>query len=93
VTPGCKSRSPDASLSTAARSKEHLTVTPGCRPRAPDAKARRRCLENRLWACRTRIGFRTLKKKPFAWVSKGALGTKLARPSAQDCLPLYLEVK
>jgi len=28
-----------------------------------------------------------LMKKPFAWVSKGALGTKLARPGAQGCLP------
>ena len=40
--------------------------------------------------CRTNSGFRTFKevmKKPFAWVSKGALGTKLARPGAQDCLP------
>ena len=28
-----------------------------------------------------------LMKKPFAWVSKGALGTKLACPGAQGCLP------
>ena len=76
------------------KAEEYLAVTPGCRPRAPDAKVRGkvrgRCLENRPWACRTSNGFRTfdmLMKKPFAWVSKGALWTKLARPGAQDFPP------
>ena len=67
--------------------EEHLAVTPGCKPRAPDAKERGRCLENRPWANNGLRKFKELVKKPFAWVSKGALGTKLARPGAQDCLP------
>ena len=59
------------------RAEEYLAVTTGCRPRTPDAKARGRCLENP--PCNV--------KKPFAWVSKGALGTKLARPGAKGCIP------
>jgi len=72
----------------------------GCRPRAPDAKVRGkvrgRCLENRPWACRTSNGFRTfekLMKKPFAWVSKGALWTKLPNLRVLVLKISYLEVK
>ena len=70
-----------------AHAEEHLAVAPGCKPRAPDAKERGRCLENRPWANNGLRTFKELVKKPFAWVSKDALGTKLARPGAQDCLP------
>ena len=79
-------------LPTPTRAEEHLAVTPGCKPRAPDAKERGRCLENRPWANNGLRTFKELVKKPLAWVSKGALETKIApkkkaRPGAQDCLP------
>ena len=55
-------------------------MTPGCRPRAPDAKARGKYLENPPWNAR----------EPFAWVSKGALGTNLRVLVLKIA---YLEVK
>ena len=80
-------------MTTPTRAEEHLAVTPGCRPRAPDAKARGRCLENRPWACQTNNGCRAIRelmKKPFAWVSKGALGPNLRVLVLKIA---YLEVK
>jgi len=84
---------------TTTRAEEHIAETPDCRPRAPDAKARGRCLENFPGPAAPTTGSKSalrddeetlMMKKPFAWVSQGALGTNLASPGLQIA---YLEVK
>ena len=61
----------------------------------PEARGGMPCRDAGLQTSRPlRQSARQMSRKPsleheetFAWVSKGALGTKLARPGVQGCLP------